>query len=207
MSALLRKGEKRVLGMEAAKAWKFQKDLDLIELDELPGNSDSAKAKAWRHQITKREVGIESFCDLEHRHFRTVLAAFLALQGRDLESFDLAMNTGKPVGAKSEADTIEARECALALLVADLDEHREWYDEGTKAGEHRKWIHTGYVTAVARNKFKKPGISYDGITTSLSAGQIKQLHFTIRNRIAAAEGRGKPQNRNTSQRRRNRHSR
>ena len=57
----------------------------------------------------------------------------------------------------------------------------------------------GYALAVARNKYKVQPRSIDDLTDRLTVRQLEQLHYTIRNRIAAKEGRGERGNRNKSQ--------
>ncbi len=178
--------QKARLCQEAAKAFECQERAGLIEND---GRSRSATMEAWRRAEQEREIGIASLTRCGNKHFRPLLAHWLKLQGREAEAFKVLMRTGRVKDRSPEDDTHENREKYRVLILRDLNHHAAVMAE--KGGDA---ITARYVESEAARKFPRTP------ARDLSAGQLRQLFFHIRNRIAAKEGRGDSKNRNKANR-------
>lgn len=165
--------------------------------------SESARLAAWRHAQQVAAGCPASLRECGNNHYRALMAHFLCLAGRDDSAFRYQMRTGRVKDHGALEDTHENRETQRALLVEALNTHGRVcdplsaeYDEAvaTTVADKGGIITAGYVINIARHKCK--GRSLD----SLTAGELKQILWTVKNRIAAKEGRGKTAKRNKSQR-------
>jgi hypothetical protein len=181
--------QKAALAQLARQAWDALDELGLVA--DVPGESAAARFTCWRRAQQAEAVGRESLRDCRNDDYRPLRAHFNSLLGRDDRAFDDLMRTGPGPKAENAEDTREARERQKALISAAVRQHQA-------AGGS---IHPGYVLAIARRKFRRPQLR-DFL--DLSAGQLAQLLWTVRNRIAAKEGRGASGKRNRSQARRRR---
>jgi hypothetical protein len=89
---------------------------------------------------------------------------------------------------------MEAREQFVARLSEALREHAQ------SGHEHAGQIGEAYVMTVAKRKNPKRTLTDFASLVTLPAKQLEDLLWTIRNRIAAKEGRGQTENRNKKQR-------
>jgi hypothetical protein len=196
----LSKLQKARISQVAREAFDHQDRLGLIETE---GASDSARVTAWRRKEQIRAVRIESLTNCGNQHFRPLLAHFLCLAGRDDQAFNYQLKTGRVKDHGALDDTHENRETQRTLIVQELTAHaakcspgKEGWDPiiAAKVTEKGGLICANYVIAIAKSKCK--GRSLD----SLTATELRQILYTIRNRIAAREGRGATWSRNNKQR-------
>jgi hypothetical protein len=118
--------------------------------------------------------------------YRTIKAHFLALMGADVASLNTAMATG-PAILKAGADGDRKEDCEEALTaVRDVM-------TGLK-------LNLYYVQAVCGGKDGTGGKFHTRHLESLTAKQLWQLVYTLKNRAAARDGRGNPDKRNKKQR-------
>lgn len=187
--------QKSHLSQLAAKAYASMEKMDLI--DNPSALSRSAHMTEWRHEETRKACGLASLKEATNSHFRSIKAHFLHLLGDDAGAFEMQMKTGKPYGRSEKKDTHESRETARHLIISELNHHYHrsrsphWCDAITENGGT---ITAPYVEAIARAQFQTDRLD------SLTAAQLTRLLYTVRNRIAAREGRGKTADRNKSQR-------
>lgn len=171
--------EMKPLICEARKAYDTLAEHGLLE----PGET----FEDWRHREVSVATGGRA-AGLSKAHsgqWRAIMQHFLAFQGRDIESYEMGMRTGKAQrrvtrGATAEpGETVEDRELGQHLLAQTLAETR--YREP-------------YAQAIAWGKFGTRDLS------KLDAGQLRQICTTLGNRARARDGKGKAWNRNKSQR-------
>jgi len=169
--------ERSFLGQIATRAFKHLDDLDLIDHDSLAGKTATGRQRAWRHGEYKKAAGLVDLKKLPRRKFRDVKAHFLQLLGQDDKAFQTVMKTGQI--KDSNPETHEEREQVIALI------EREIADYNKRGGE----ITIHYF------RFK----TRDRDLIAMSVQELNQLLYTVRNRIAAQEGRGTTKTRNKSQ--------
>ena len=181
----MKKDEIRPLVMAARQAYDRHSSLGLTEetFDE------------FRHRIVSEVTGKSGLTELNHGDFRPVLAQFQHLAGHDVAAFRLYMRSGPARGSGPAEDTHEARSGWAHQIRKVLDDHAA--SGGTITG--------GFVVWLARNKFRRPNLNfgndlYAGLAERLSVDELRQLLYTLVNRIAAKEGRGDRRERNKGQR-------
>ena len=166
-----------------------------------PGNSQSARLKAWRHAQQIACTGLGSLCECENNHYRALRDHFRLLAGLDV-SYDDLTRTGRVWVQGTEDDTHEAREEYRTLILTALIEHGNRISEthraydatvAAKVRENGGMITNGYVVALAKGKCA--GKPLDRLT----ARQLYEILCTVKNRISAREGRGTSRTRNKSQ--------
>jgi hypothetical protein len=175
--------EIRPLAIQARKAFEFQRAL---------GNLDHGDTfDAWRHREVFALCAKPGLSALSAADWRPAMARFCLLSGMDERAIDLLIRSGKARDHSAPADTREAREEAAALIRAALAAHAEWGDStGTPPASR---IGFGYLLAVARNKTGNTHLrDWPDLLDRLTAGQLRQLLFTLRNRISTREGRADP---------------
>lgn len=188
----LSRSQVRALAIEAGKAHAIMLRLDLTDDTE----------DAWRHEQIMGQVGRAGLTECQNSHFRKLLNHFRRLQGD---------KAGKPGGPQSGegGDTLERREQILMLLARELGSHAQRVgspatDADRRASEQAAArggiIGEGYLLQIARAKNPGTTLTDIGCLIKLTAARLDQLHSTLRNRIAAREGRGTPETRNKSQR-------
>jgi hypothetical protein len=122
----------------------------------------------WRHAETKVACGKSSFRDCTNKDFRSILARFYALAGKEQEAAELWKKTGRVKGSDELNDTVENRELCKALI-------------RDKIAASRGAINDAYVAAIVRNKHQGKTIH------DLTASELQQLVFTITARLAKKE--------------------
>jgi hypothetical protein len=123
---------------------------------------------AWRHAETKVACGKESFRDCTNKDFRSVLARFYALAGREKDAAALWQKTGRVKGSDELNDTHENRELCKALI-------------RDKIAASNGAINESYVVAIVRNKHQGKTIH------DLTASELQQLVYTITARLNKKE--------------------
>lgn len=180
----------KALAIEARIAFDHLETYDLIEEE---GKTKTARFDAWRANICKDITGKKSFREICNDDFRPLKAEFLKLAGRKWEDPKVHL-TGKQSAEK--LDTMERREMFVEKIAGDLIAHVNW---ARRNGEDVT-VGDAYVLSIARRKNPKSTIADYSALVTLPADRIKDLFYTVRNRIAAKEGRGKSSNRNKKQR-------
>ena len=120
----------------------------------------------WRHAETKVACGKESFRDCTNKDFRSVLARYYALAGREKDAAALWQKTGRVKGSEELNDTHENRELCLALI-------RDKIKLSNGA------INEAYVAAIVRNKHQGKTIH------DLTASELQKLVYTIQARLSS----------------------
>jgi hypothetical protein len=191
--------QKAVISRTARTAFLIQDEAGLVE----GTGSESARLAAWRHEQQLAAGCPASLRACGNNHFRALMAHFLCLAGRDDSAFRYQLKTGRVKDHGAIDDTHENRETQRRLIVEALLAHGRRcepqaaeYDPAVAAKVVEKGgiITQGYVVQIAKAKNK--GKSLD----SLTARDLAQVLYTVRNRIAAKEGRGTPARRNKTQR-------
>jgi len=122
----------------------------------------------WRHAETKVACGKESFRECTNKDFRSILARFYALAGREKDAAALWQKTGRVKGSDELNDTHENRELCKALI-------------RDKIAASNGAINESYVAAIVRNKYQGKTIH------ELTASELQQLVFTITDRLSKKE--------------------
>lgn len=191
----------RSIAITARQAFDNLEKHDLIEAE---GETKTARFDLWRRQIMKEITGQTSLNRCQNSHYRPLKEAFLKLAGKPHDAPEAHCHGPQNSGF----DTMEKREELHHLIRAALEEHRRVVEkprndreaayslrattQGGILGEH-------YLLAIARNQTKK-NLNHLGDLIILDASHLQRLLYTVRNRIAAREGRGQTENRNKSQR-------
>ncbi len=181
------------LAINARNAFDYQRDLGNIE--------DSVTFNDWRRDQVMDVVKKPGISACNGVDFRPVMARFLTLAGKDAEAFLQHMQTGPVKDSSPADDTHEAREQWLALLRQEIAAHvalgeRAEVNVPPEALGHWRAIraaggpiHPGYACAIAVHKFGIYKTAFDQLHTRLTAKQLEQLFYTVRNRILTREGR------------------
>ncbi len=190
--------QKAAISQTAAAAFLVQDRAGLVE----EKGSDTARCNAWRHSQQKAAGFPASLRDCGNNHYRGLMAHFLCLAGKDDSAFRYQMRTGRVKDHGAIEDTHENRETQRKLIMDELLAHGHRCDPAhadhdpdtaAKVLEKGAVITAGYVIALAKGKCK--GRSLD----SLTARELSQILWTLKNRIAAREGRGSTATRNKTQ--------
>ncbi len=159
----------------------------------------------WRHAEVWRCVRREGLRDCANSHFRKLLIHFRGLRGVKTKGGD----AGRKWSGES-GDSGERREQILRRLAAELREHARRVESPVTPAEQaiadaaavKGIIGEAYLMQIARAKNRAETLHDFGCLIKLPASRLEQLHSTLRNRIAAREGRGDAARRNKSQRKR-----
>jgi len=151
----LNSSQKAALAITARAAFDLQNKLNL---------ADDLSLADWRHRETEKACGIPSFCDLTNKHFRSVMARFLALAGKPDEAKKMWSKTGRITGSDEIGDTHENREVAKAIL-RDLI--------ATSNGK----ISDAYLAKIIANKHPENTLE------TLPASALQKLVFTLKSRL------------------------
>lgn len=158
----------------------------------------------WRHAQVWACVRREGLRQCLSSQYRKLLTHFRSLRG------ELTPDEGKARRQSREGgDTLERREQLLSALAAELGSHARRVENPQTEAESRHAayastkggvLNEAYLMAIA--KAKNPGQTLHdvGCLIKLPASRLEQLLYTLRNRIAAREGRGDGAARNKKQR-------
>lgn len=156
----LNNAQKAQLSIAARDAFKVQESHGLTE-----SNFDT-----WRHEQIHIATGEQcaGLREATNKHFRSILARFLALAGKEKEAAEIWKKTGRVNGSQQVGDTHENRELARAII-------------RDKIASSQGVINDSYVAAIIRNKHQGKTLH------DLTAGELQQLVFTITARLAQKE--------------------
>ena len=190
--APLSKKQRTCLVTEASKTFKMLSGLGLAAGD----------FNTWRHEQVQLAVRRPGLSACLNSHYRKLLNHFRSLRGGPTDP--------APTGrwSREGGDTHERREQVLRSLAHELGAHARRIERpespseealaataATKGGT----ITEAYLLTIARAKNPSATLTDIGCLITLTAGKLEQLLFTLRNRIAAREGRGATANRNKGQ--------
>lgn len=157
----------------------------------------------WRHAQVWACVRREGLSKCLSSHYRKLLIHFRALRGETTMGAE-----GGRKWSSEGGDTGERREQLLAALAAELGQHARRVDKPATEAECRMAAHAigkggviteAYLLAIAKAKNPGQTLVDAGCLLKLPASRLEQLLYTLRNRIAAREGRGETKNRNKNQ--------
>jgi hypothetical protein len=152
--------------------------------------TDDLSLEEWRHEQVQKVTGCAGLSKAQQKHYRALKNHFETLAGKPV-NFVQAVLAGKPTKASPEADTYEARQIQIKLIWDNLLDHGLRMQ---KLGRVTECITAAYVEKLAQAKYKIDHTQYHRLTLT----QLKQLLFTVRNRIASKE-KGKSASRNKKQ--------
>lgn len=178
----LSRPETTKLVMAAQEAFNYQAALGRIE----PGD----KFDDWRRGQVMDAVGLPGISKIGRSHFRTVLAHFLTLSGRDDEAFVLLNKTGQKRDHGDPADTHESAEALVAKIREALADHATVPAEALQPGKSH--ITAGWLIAAARQRTGKPTLTMGTLAERLDPGTLVGLLSHLRNHIARREMRDEP---------------
>lgn len=154
---------------KAAQMWVTKPLNNAQKAQESHGLTES-NFDTWRHEQIHIATG-EQCAELReatNKHFRSILARFLALAGKEKEAAEIWKKTGRVNGSQQVGDTHENRELARAII-------------RDKIASSQGVINDSYVAAIIRNKHQGKTLH------DLTAGELQQLVFTITARLAQKE--------------------
>lgn len=185
--------QKKALNAEARRSYRHLRELGLTD----------ESYDDWRHSQVKARTGRAGLTKCQHSHYRLLMAHFRHLRGA---------GPAPPHGQQSGegGDSATRREQLLALLANELGHHHRRVDHPATPAERAASVAANanggpigeaYLLTIARAKNSGHAIADTGALLTLPASRLEQLLYTLRNRIAAREGRGETRRRNKSQRR------
>lgn len=133
-----------------------------------PGDTKAKQFTNWRREQQAQACGQSSLTMCNQDDYLPLRAHFNSLLGRDDKAMDDILKSSPENDHADDDDTPEHRGRIVHLIEVQLD--------GTK-------FSMGYAIAIARNKFRKPRLR---VLTDLTVPQLKQVLFTIINRIKEA---------------------
>jgi len=159
----------------------------------------------WRHSVVSQAIGKPSFKDITNAQFMKVRNAFRELRGAAPlgSSYDAKRQT------REAGDTLETRSRAMHMLAQSLGTHARVVSNPATPDEELASAHAQkkggaigipYMIALATAKNRGQQIKDIDDLVKLPTSRLEQLFYTLRNRIAAREGRGDKDKRNKSQR-------
>lgn len=157
----------------------------------------------WRHAQVWACVRREGLRDCEGRHYRKLLDHFRKLRGVKTTGGGSDRRQSREGG-----DTLERRQQLIHQIAHELGHHARRVDKPLNAGEAACADHAiekggaigeAYLVKVAAAKNPGQSIADVGDLIKLPASRLEQLLYTMRNRIAAREGRGEAGNRDKKQ--------
>ncbi len=177
----LSKNQLITLNILIKEAWSFQ---------ERQYATDGLNLTEWRHEQVQKLLGKPGLSACVNMDYRKLKSHFELMAGKG--NFNNIILAGTPTRASAPQDTYQNRQTKVKLIFDSLLDHGR---RMAMAGRAEECITAPYVEAIARAKFKLPQADLHKLT----AMQLDQLLYTVRNRITAKEGRGDTKNRNKSQ--------
>lgn len=157
----------------------------------------------WRHAEVYKTVRREGLSQCSSSHYRKLLTHFRSLRGESTKGAE-----GGNKWSHEGGDTQQRREQLMALLANELGQHARRIDKPMTEAESLAAAHAiqkggaigeDYLMAIARAKNPAHTLHDVGCLIKLPASRLEHLLFTLRNRIAAREGRGGSKGRNKGQ--------
>lgn len=118
----------------------------------------------WRHEQVEIACGKSGLRKCTNKDFRSVLARFYRLAGKETEAAAIYAKTGRVKGSAELNDTHENRELCRALI-------------RDKIAASNGAINEAYVAAIVRDKHQRKTID------DLTAAELQQLVYTITARL------------------------
>jgi hypothetical protein len=169
--------ETRALILQATDAYNYQLALGNIE----PGQAFDD----WRRDRVMDAVELPGISKINRCHWRTVMAEFLQLAGRDDEAFGMRQRTGvKTYRPTDQGDTWETSETYVAAIRKALDDHSR-----AVVSDPKGHIHTGWFLTAARQRTGKPSLTMDTLAERVDPNALHGLLSHLRNHISLREGR------------------
>ena len=191
--AALSKKQLTCLVTEANKSWKQLSNMGVI----------SETFEAWRHAQVYATVRREGLSKCQSSHYKKLLNHFRSLRG--VESHHLSQHSRQ---SREGGDTADRRQQIIHLIAATLGTHARLVDQPASEAETGLATHAiskggaiGEAYLMSLAKAKNPGQTLHdvGCLIKLPSSRLEHLLFTLRNRIAAREGRGESKHRNKGQ--------
>jgi hypothetical protein len=192
---MLSKKQLQAVAIESSRTFRYLDDMDL---------ADGMAEDDWRRAQIQALVGRKGLSACQNSHYMKLMKHFRGLRG---------VQTAGPVTGGQQSgeggDTLERREQILKLIAQELGSHArrvmkpeslaEWKISELVNASTSGIIGEAYLLGIARNKNPGCTITDVGALITLPSSKLEHLHFTLRNRIAAREGRGESGKRNKGQ--------
>ena len=149
-------GQKAKLSIAGREAYKIQSE---------HGLTDDLSFDDWRRDQVQIACGKGGLRECTNKDFRSVLARFYRLAGREKEADELYSKTGRVKGSDQMGDTHENRDVCRALI-------------RDKIAASNGAINDAYVADVVRHKHQGKTIH------DLTAAELQRLVYTITARLA-----------------------
>lgn len=176
----LTREETTPLILQAREAFDYQSVLGRVE----PG----AKFDDWRRDQVMNAVGKPGISKIIRDEWRTVMAHFLILSGREDQAFTLLQKTGtKSYRPASPSDTWESSESYLSLIRQALAKHAIFPAERLRGGKGH--IHSGWLLSAARQRTGKPTLTLETLAERLDPETLAGLLSHLQSHINLREGR------------------
>ena len=188
----LSKKQLTCLVTEANKTWKMLSNMGII----------AETFEDFRHAQVWAQVRREGLSKCQNSHYMKLLNHFRGMRGEKTRG----AFTGRQ--SREGGDTAERREQLMALLASALGFHaakveNPQTDADMQAANTARAkggvIGEEYLMAIAKGKNPGASLVDVGCLLKLPASRLEQLLYTLRNRIAAREGRGDATKRNRGQ--------
>jgi hypothetical protein len=189
----LSKKQMTTLVMEAQKTHRMLSRMSLV----------TDTFEDWRHAEVYKCVRREGLSKCQNTHYKKLLVHFRSLRGESTVGTDAGKKWSREGG-----DTEERRTQLIHQIAHELGSHARRVDKPMTEQESRIAAHAiqkggaigeSYLMAIAKGKNPGHTLHDPGCLIKLPASRLEQLLFTLRNRIAAREGRGESKNRNKGQ--------
>ena len=206
----LKPAEIKPLVMAARKAFDVQKKW---------GNIDAVDTfDTWRREQCLAAVSQPGITACSHEDYRPLLAHFQVLSGDDSAAFSSAMAGGKSSDHAASGDTREERRHAAHIIANLLAAHAfrascpmadlcasDRLRRASFEAKGKSPIGVGYMIWLVRGKTQRPALTLgadwkSGLADRCTANQLRQILYTLTNRINALEGVTTSKTRNKSQR-------
>lgn len=147
----------------------------------------------WRKDLLRQMVRVESFKLVTNAQFPKVRNSFRSIRGAEPLGNSHAGNRQ----SREAGDTLDQRQKRVYLIAWELGEHAR---RMAAAEAPQALVTVGYMLTIARAKNRATVIADVDDLIKLPVSRLDQLLYTIRNRIAAKEGKGDAAKRNKGQR-------
>ncbi len=152
--------------------------------------TDDLSLEEWRHEQVEKITGCKGLSKAQQKHYRALKNHFETLAGKPV-NFNQVILAGTPTRNAPVDDSYENRQIQIKLIWDNLLDHGL---RMTQLGRADECITANYVQKLAQSKYKIDHTQYHRLTVT----QLKQLLYTVRNRIASKEE-GKSKTRNKKQ--------
>lgn len=145
----------------------------------------------WRTEQVMEAVGLAGISKLNRSHWRTVMAHFLIIAGKEDEAFKLLNATGKKTYRPTNSlDTWETSETYVHHICTALADHLQTSQQDLQPGKGH--ILTEWFLHAARQRTGKPSLTMDTLAERVDPETLHGLLSHLRNHISRREGREDP---------------